>query len=98
MYRPSQVARGKASHHGEYELINSNHQQDIDVRALNGKAKVLWWNETDEKPEGLFWRQDFCITTKRLSVSRFLKWRYAGADISLTFSGTSNALFLSEPL
>jgi hypothetical protein len=68
MYWPHEVPGGKTSYRGTNELINSNHQQELDGRTFDGKAKVRWWDENDEKPKALFYRQNWDVTKKELSV------------------------------
>lgn len=67
---------GRRRYHGKTELIASNHFQVTDVTAFAGKADVEHFNEilddhgvSDPDPNKFYWRQTFCPSTQRLSVS-----------------------------
>jgi hypothetical protein len=69
MYRPEDLPGGRQPHHGECELIASNHMDIIEVANVHEPVDVYHWNEdaNDETiawpaEEQLFWRQTFDVT------------------------------------
>jgi hypothetical protein len=69
MYRPEDLPGGRQLHHGECELIASNHMDIIEVASVHEPVDVYHWNEdaNDETiawpaEEQLFWRQTFDVT------------------------------------
>lgn len=69
MYRPEDLPGGRQPHHGECELIASNHMDIIEVANVHGPADVYHWKEdaNDETvawpvEEQLFWRQTLDVT------------------------------------
>lgn len=72
LYWPSELPDGAASYHGKSELVASNHMEIIDATTVSDKADVLHLLEQEDAPTvtGLYWRQKFDYTSKRLSVSR----------------------------
>jgi hypothetical protein len=72
LYWPSELPEGAKSYHGKSELVASNHMEIIDATTVSDKADVLHLLEQEDAPTvtGLYWRQKFDYTSKRLSVSR----------------------------
>jgi hypothetical protein len=75
LYRPEDLPSGRLPHHGESELIASNHMDIIEALSVVDRANVIHWDEDPEKPwppkEQLFWRQTYDVEkplAKRLSV------------------------------
>jgi hypothetical protein len=75
LYRPEDLPGGRQPHHGESELIASNHMDIIEALSVADRADVIHWDENPEKPwppkEQLFWRQTFDVEKppgERLSV------------------------------
>ncbi|KAH7408139.1 hypothetical protein DE146DRAFT_606612 [Phaeosphaeria sp. MPI-PUGE-AT-0046c] len=68
-YRPEDLPGGRQPHHGECELVASNHMDIIEALSVSDKADVKYWDEDPEKPwplkQQLFWRQSFDLQTTR---------------------------------
>ncbi|GJC91080.1 hypothetical protein ColLi_13918 [Colletotrichum liriopes] len=62
---------GRQSHHGQSELIASNHMDIINVTSVTSPADVKQWNEKDDEDiqEALYWRQALDCQTKPAVVS-----------------------------
>ncbi|GJC90475.1 hypothetical protein ColLi_13313 [Colletotrichum liriopes] len=78
---------GRQSHHGQSELIASNHMDIINVTSVTSPADVKQWNEKDDEDiqEALYWRQALdCQTNQLSSVMRFCTSRQpANSDKTL---------------
>jgi len=76
LYRPEELPEGRQPHHGEMELIASNHMDIIEALTVSDRAEVTYWNEDPEKSEWpmkdqYFWRQTYDIgkpKTQQFSV------------------------------
>jgi len=78
-YRPEDLPGGRQPHHGDCELIVSNHMDVIDALCVQGAANVVHWDDypdslTFPAPEQLYWRQSLDITKRKGSqlTVRFL--------------------------
>ena len=71
-YWPDELPEGRRPYHGRDEVVVSNHMEVIDAMTVAGGASVQHWGEkdTDDKLDGLYWRQTFRFDTQNLSVSR----------------------------
>jgi hypothetical protein len=73
-YKPEEVKGGRKPHHGEYEVLKSNHHDYIHVGSINGKANVVLFEEanpTNLDEADFFWRLQFDYNTQ--SVKGALK-------------------------
>ena len=72
MYWPSELPGGAQHYHGKSELVASNHMEIIDATTISDKADVSHVLEKEDAPTvtGLYWRQKFDFTSKKLSVSQ----------------------------
>jgi len=69
-YRPEDLPGGRQPHHGDCELIVSNHMDVIDALCVQGAANVVHWDDypdslTFPAPEQLYWRQSLDITKRK---------------------------------
>ena len=72
-YRPEELPHGRQPHHGKREIIKSKAQNIISAVTVAGSADVTYWDENDDSKDadgidGLFWRQTFDPSTRKLSV------------------------------
>jgi len=74
MYWPSELPEGAQHYHGKNELVASNHMEIIDATTISDKADVTHILEKEDAPTvtGLYWRQKFDFTSRKLSVSIFV--------------------------
>jgi hypothetical protein len=72
LYWPNELPRGREAYHGSHELVASNLMEVMDATTVTDKAEVTHLHEDEDAPsvDGLYWRQTFNCTTKKLSVSR----------------------------
>ncbi len=92
-YRPEDLPGGRQPHHGQAELIVSNHMDVIEALTVESVANVIHWDDNPENSEWpawgqLFWRQSFDINKpkgKQLSAS-FTLFDSAGLYYLLTIS------------
>jgi hypothetical protein len=78
LYRPEELPEGRQPHHGDSELIASNHMDIVEALSVSDRAHVVYWNEDPEISEWplrdqLFWRQTYDIEkpkAQQLSVCR----------------------------
>jgi hypothetical protein len=77
LYRPEDLPRGRQSHHGDSELIASNHMDIIEALSVADRAEVVHWDEDPDADwpmrDQLFWRQTLDIEkpkAKQFSVCR----------------------------
>jgi hypothetical protein len=76
MYWPEDLPGGRQPHHGDSELIASNHMDIIEALTVSDKAEVVHWDEDPDKSawpmkDQLFWRQTYDLgkpAASRLSV------------------------------
>ncbi|KAH7399648.1 hypothetical protein BKA66DRAFT_452279 [Pyrenochaeta sp. MPI-SDFR-AT-0127] len=65
-YRPEDLPGGRQPHHGESELIVSNHMEIIEAHTVESIANVVHWPDTESSEwpakEQLFWRQGLDVT------------------------------------
>ncbi|KAH8733074.1 hypothetical protein GQ44DRAFT_601970 [Phaeosphaeriaceae sp. PMI808] len=66
LYRPEDLPDGRKAHHGETELVASNHMDIIDATTVQDRAVVVHWDEDPDKSDWplkdqLFWRQTYDI-------------------------------------
>lgn len=67
LYRPEDLPGGRKPHHGQSELIVSNHMEIIEVQCVESMADVVYWQDDPDNAElpaeeQLFWRQSLDIT------------------------------------
>ncbi|KAI4648722.1 uncharacterized protein J4E79_009793 [Alternaria viburni] len=67
-YRPEDIPGGRQAHHGDSELIVSNHMDIIDALSVDSSADVVYWDDDPEsldlKTDQLFFRQSYDITKR----------------------------------
>ncbi|KAH9879401.1 hypothetical protein J1614_002841 [Plenodomus biglobosus] len=69
-YRPEDLPGGRQPHHGECELIVSNHMDVVDAQCVQGAAHVIYWDDSPDSskfpaPEQLYWRQSLDINKRK---------------------------------
>ncbi|KAI8940035.1 hypothetical protein NX059_003757 [Plenodomus lindquistii] len=69
-YRPEDLPGGRQPHHGDCELIVSNHMDVIDALCVQGAADVIHWDDGPDhtkfpKQEQLYWRQGFDFVKRK---------------------------------
>ncbi|KAF2026039.1 hypothetical protein EK21DRAFT_37599, partial [Setomelanomma holmii] len=67
MYRPHELPGGRQPHHGDSEVIASNHMDIVEALAVLDKAEVVHWNEDPDEStwplrDQLFWRQTYDVS------------------------------------
>ena len=65
-YRPEDLLEGRQPHHGDSEIIVSNHMDIIEARSVESIANVIHWDEYAEEKEWpardqLYWRQSLDV-------------------------------------
>src|SRR4051794_39775267 len=66
LYKPEELPGGRQPHHGDSELIASNHMDIIEALTVVDRADVVHWDEDPDNSEWpmkdqLFWRQTYDI-------------------------------------
>ncbi|KAF2831080.1 hypothetical protein CC86DRAFT_366554 [Ophiobolus disseminans] len=66
LYKPEELPEGRQPHHGDSELIASNHMDIIEAMTVVDRAEVVHWDENPENSEWplrdqWFWRQTYDI-------------------------------------
>lgn len=69
-YRPEDLPGGRQPHHGECELIVSNHMDVIDALCVQGTANLIYWDDSPDSstfpaPDQLYWRQSLDINKRK---------------------------------
>ncbi|KAL8741715.1 MAG: hypothetical protein Q9190_005704, partial [Brigantiaea leucoxantha] len=70
-YEPKDLPSGKQNHHGEHELIATNHMDILRPSHILHRLDVSHWFEEDDPssspPKGLYYRQTYSIVSIQLS-------------------------------
>lgn len=70
LYRPEDLSGGRQIHHGNRELIATNHMEIVDVLRCLGLVEVTHLAGDIESPKtGMYWRQQYNFLLRELSVS-----------------------------
>jgi hypothetical protein len=76
-YRPEDVPGGRQAHHGDSELIVSNHMDIIEAETVESSADVVYWDDDPSSlslyADQLFFRQSYDITKRTGSQFSKLK-------------------------
>jgi BAH domain len=66
LYWPEELPRGRQKHHGNQELIMSNHMEIVDAKTVTSRADINHWDEKDEDQDvgHRFWRQFYDVQLK----------------------------------
>lgn len=67
LYKPEELPGGRQPHHGESELIASNHMDIIEALTVADKAEVVHWEEDPDRADWpmkdqWFWRQTYDLS------------------------------------
>ncbi|KAL9113415.1 MAG: hypothetical protein Q9227_002456 [Pyrenula ochraceoflavens] len=63
LYWPEELPGGRQAHHGDSEVVMSNHMEIVDAMTVAGKVDVSHWREEDGEEElaQLYWRQTYNV-------------------------------------
>ncbi|KAL9589585.1 MAG: hypothetical protein Q9203_001624 [Teloschistes exilis] len=89
LYRPEDLSEGRQTHHGERELVATNHMEIVDALRCVGHVEITHLADDVEPPEtGVYWRQQYNFVLLKLSVRSSSPSHFAQQSANICLIGS----------